>query len=172
MRTSGRRVPPSRDHSAVNIFDNATVAELIGLDAPGSYQPGADLCPQHHHSPTRCANRHPTDEDVLAWVRRTFPDADELDHYAFAELVSYLSTGWLGGWGCFGGGERTRDEAAMQLVQHARGDFSTGIVQVITVDEQGRHVPPGGVPLADWTRWMFARLVSHYLEERDAEATA
>ena len=122
-----------------SIFDPATVAELVGVDA----------------LPDRA------DDVILAWVERVFPHADPLDRYAFAEYAAYLATGWLGGWGILDRA-RPRDLAAQRLVEAATGNPGGGVVQRLTFDDAGRHQPPGHDDLADWTRWMWARLVAHY----------
>lgn len=140
------------------IFDRTTVRELVGADALTT-----GVCPSHGAHAEYCEPMHPDAHDVLAWAQRTFPDpADRSDWYAFAELVAEYATGIAGGWSALDA-ERPRDEEAKALVAAARGrpGDEQQLIQVVWLDEGGRHVPPVG-SIEEWTRWVFGRLVAYY----------
>lgn len=143
------------------IFDRTTVRELVGADPLTT-----GVCPSHGSHAEYCEPRHPSAREVLTWAQRTFPTpADRYDWYSFAELVSEYATGVTDGWSALDA-ERPRDEEARALVAAARGrpGDEEHFVQVIHLDEDGRHVPPVGT-LEEWTRWVFGRLVAYYFGE-------
>jgi hypothetical protein len=134
----------------IHLLDPTVVAELIGVDdlrADEPFSRGPDL--------------------ILAWARRTFPEADATDHYGFAAVV-WSQMGWSDPWSVLDY-PRDKDAAALLMLRRARGDLGDpdDVVETVHLDAEGQHVPPGA-DLADWTRWVWGRLVEHYFGEGHA----
>ncbi|HXH05384.1 MAG TPA: hypothetical protein VNI83_02220 [Vicinamibacterales bacterium] len=128
----------------IHLLDPAVIAELVGVDdlrADEPFSPGPDL--------------------ILAWARRTWPEADPADHYGFAAVV-WSQFGWSDPWSVLDY-PRARDAEALLLLRRARGDLGDpdDFVETVRVGAEGQHVPPGA-DLASWTRWVWGRLVEHY----------
>jgi hypothetical protein len=100
--------------------------------------------------------------------RRTFPEADATDHYGFAAVV-WSQMGWSDPWSVLDY-PRDKDAAALLMLRRARGDLGDpdDVVETVHLDAEGQHVPPGA-DLADWTRWVWGRLVEHYFGEGACE---
>ncbi len=138
----------------MQILDVATIAALCGADWPVAAIEAGDW--------------YDTTGDLVAWARRVYPGVAPIRHYVFAALVHTHVTSWSEPWSL---DEHPLYLAGERLIRHARGGSQGAdapFVQTITVDEAGRHAPPGA-SLPEWTAWVWGRLVALLLAEGEGE---